>query len=176
MKQYTKTIDGKTVIKPQNRIVVYKDGMQYINPMHDILLEDGWVEYVTPEPTEDELLLIEKRKMKSEILKYDSSNEVNIFYVNDVPVWLDKLTRAGLMLRFETEIKFGDTNTSLWYDGMKFELPLTVAQEMLYAIEKYASKCYDNTQMHIAAVDKLTSIEEVRQYDYHTGYPDKLRF
>jgi hypothetical protein len=41
MRKYTKIIDGKTVIKPQNRIVVIKGDMQIINPPHDILIEDG---------------------------------------------------------------------------------------------------------------------------------------
>ena len=67
MKRYTKQIDGKTVIKERNRIVINKDGMQTINPTHEMLLEDGWVEYVIPEPTEEELLLRAKAYVKNEI-------------------------------------------------------------------------------------------------------------
>lgn len=47
---------------------------------------------------------------------------------------------------------------------------------MLHAIEKYACKCYDNTQMHIGVVNNLTTIEDIKNYDYRTGYPEKLRF
>lgn len=47
---------------------------------------------------------------------------------------------------------------------------------MLYAIEVYASKCYDNTQKHLANVEKLETLEEIIEYDYHTGYPEKLNF
>ena len=43
-------------------------------------------------------------------------------------------------------------------------------------IEKYASKCYDNTQMHIAYVKVMEDIETLKNYDYRTGYPEKLRF
>lgn len=62
MKHYTK--DGTT--KPQNRIVLYttqiiEDGLgnnreekfQVINPPHEMLIEQGWVEYI--EPSEEEV-------------------------------------------------------------------------------------------------------------------------
>jgi hypothetical protein len=47
---------------------------------------------------------------------------------------------------------------------------------MLYAIELYASACYDNTQRHLAAIKELQTIEEIESYDYKAGYPEKLRF
>ena len=54
MELYTKTIDGRAVIKPRNKIVVVKDDMQTINPSHDLLIEDGWELYIEPTPTEEE--------------------------------------------------------------------------------------------------------------------------
>lgn len=176
MKRYTKQIDGKTVIEERNRIVINKDGMQTINPTHEMLIADGWVEYVIPEPTEEELFARAKRNLKNEITHHDSSSEVNEFYIQDIPVWLDKATRAGLKLRFEAEIAVGNENTSLWYNNMQFPLPLSQAMQMLYAIEIYASACYDNTQAHIANVEALSTIEECEAYDYRVGYPEKLRF
>ena len=59
---------------------------------------------------------------------------------------------------------------------MQFPLTVEMAIQMLYAIEIYASACYDRTQAHIAKVDKLTTIEEVDAYDYKIGYPEKLNF
>jgi hypothetical protein len=44
MKQYIK--DG--VIKYTNRIVISKDGMHTYNPTEEMILADGWVEYVAP--------------------------------------------------------------------------------------------------------------------------------
>lgn len=176
MKRYTKQIDGKTVIKERNRIVINKDGMQTINPTHEMLIADGWVEYIIPEPTEEELLLRAKVYVKNEIRRYDSSSEVNEFFINGLSVWLDKATRAGLKLRFEAEIAMGNENTSLWYNNMQFPLPLSQAMQMLYAIEIYASACYDNTQAHLANVEALSTIEECEEYDYKVGYPEKLYF
>ena len=47
MEKYRKVIEGKTIIKSRNQIVVVKNGKQYINPSLNILLEDGWEEYVS---------------------------------------------------------------------------------------------------------------------------------
>ena len=47
---------------------------------------------------------------------------------------------------------------------------------MLSALEVYALQCYNVTEEHKAAVNALTTIEEVDAYDYKTGYPEKLSF
>lgn len=109
MKLYTKIIDGLTHIMPANRIVVIKDDMQIFNPTEDILLSDGWKEYIAPENelTDEQILSQEKEIKINDITEYDASDNVNIFYVNDIPMWLDKATRVGLMLRFNAEIESG---------------------------------------------------------------------
>ena len=47
---------------------------------------------------------------------------------------------------------------------------------MLNTIELYASACYDNTQSHIASINAIKDVETLKNYDYRTGYPEKLRF
>lgn len=117
-----------------------------------------------------------KLEMKANIEYYDNSNYVNVFYIHDIEIWLDKSTRAGLKLRFDAENAMGQENTILWYKDMQFQLPVKDAIQMLYAVEIYASQCYDNTQRHYAEVDKLETVEEVDNYDYKSGYPEKLNF
>ena len=163
-------------IKERKFIVITKDGGTTFNPTDEMLFEDGWELYVVPEPTKEELLARAKRDKKREIEHYDSSSEVNEFYVNDVPMWLDKSTRTGLMLRFNAEIAVKKQDTVLWYGEVSIPLQLNTAVQMLYALEVYASACYDNTQLHYANVDKLETIEEVENYDFRNGYPEKLRF
>ena len=178
MKLYEKIIDGKLHCKPANKIVIVKDGMQTFNPTEEMLLADGWKvhEPVPYEPTEEEILNREKEYKIEEILRYDSSNEVNGFYIADQEMWLDKATRVGLKLRFDAEIASGQINTTLWYEGTPFNLELVNAVQMLNAIELYASACYDNTQRHIATVKSMEMIDDIKSYDYRTGYPDYLRF
>ena len=117
-----------------------------------------------------------KVEMKNRITEYDNSNEVNAFYISGLEVWLDKATRTGLKLRFEAEMAMGQTETTLWYNNMQFPLTVENAIKMLYAIELYASACYDNTQSNIAIVEELTTVEEVDGFDYTIGYPNKLEF
>lgn len=178
MKLYTKIIDGYTYIMPVNKIVIIKDKMQVFNPTEEMLIEDGWKIYAAPnmELTEEQILKQEKENKINDIMEYDSSEAVNVFYVNDVPMWLDKATRVGLMLRFQSEQLLGDSETTLWYESKKFVLPLNVAQTMLHQIEKYASQCYNNTQMHLANINALETLEELKNYDYKSGYPEYLRF
>ena len=67
MKTYTKIIDGKRVRKTRNQIVLFgtrtikdKDGndkeikTQIINPREEMILADGWEEYIEPTPTVEE--------------------------------------------------------------------------------------------------------------------------
>ena len=174
MNRYSKVIDGKTIIKFADEIVIRSNGKQTFNPTEAMILADGWVEYVTPVyvPTLEDI----KANKVEEILAHDSSSTVNEFSIGGVPMWLDKATRAGLLLRFEAEGKVGRTETTLWNDGQSYTLPLETAQQILIALELYASACYDNTQSHIAEVQKLESKEAVEAYDYTTGYPQKLLF
>ena len=178
MKLYEKIIDGKKYCKPVNKIVIIKDGMQTFNPTEEMLLEDGWVEHIPVqyEPSEEEIFNREKEYKIDEILSYDSSREVNGFYIDDQEIWLDKATRVGLKLRFDAEISNGQTNTTIWYEGTPYNLELVNALQMLNAIELYASACYDNTQKHINEIKSMTTCDEIKSYDYRRDYPDKLRF
>lgn len=188
--QFIKIIDGKASIKSRKNIIIHKNILienpetgemvecheESYNPTDEMLFEDGWELYVKPEPTEEELKSQALSIKLAEIKNYDSSSEVNLFYIQGIPVWLDKATRAGLKLRFEAELAMKEQNTTLWYNNQSFTLPLNDAIAMLYALEVYASKCYDNTQAHLANVSMLETVEEINDYDYTAGYPEKLNF
>ena len=163
-------------IKPRNQIVLEIGDYQVICPEHKMLVEYGWELYIPYQPTEQDKFEQQKQNLYNEILNYDSSDAVNVFFIGELPMWLDKSTRAGLLLRFQAEKSQGLTNTNLWYDNMSFTLNVDMAIQMLYALELYASACYDNTQLHIAIAKSLTTIDEVETYDYTVGYPEKLYF
>jgi hypothetical protein len=59
---------------------------------------------------------------------------------------------------------------------VEFPLVIDNAILMLDAIEMYAIECYDVTQRHLMNIDKLQTAEEIKNYDYTTGYPEKLKF
>lgn len=145
-------------------------------PTEEQLTEWGFEEYVAPTPTPEQLLEIAKTEKISELEDYDQSSNVNEFTFHDVPMWLDKATRDGLHLRLLAEQAAGKEATTLWFGTQSFEIPITQAFQLLYAIEVYASTCYDRTAAHKAAIEALTSVEDVDGYDYTSGYPEKLNF
>ena len=61
MKQYIKVINGETVIKKRNQIVIKKDGYQYINPKEEMLFSEGWEEYI-PQTVSTNLAPIKSRQ------------------------------------------------------------------------------------------------------------------
>jgi hypothetical protein len=91
-------------------------------------------------------------------------------------MWLDKNTRNGLLMRLNAEKSAGKTTTTLWFDTQSFTLNIDELIAMINLLEVYASECYDRTAYHKAAVKALTTVEEVNNYNYTTGYPEKLEF
>lgn len=157
-------------IRNASQIIVIKDGKQIINPKKEDILADGWVEYVVPEPTLDE---IKKRKI-DEITAHDTSSAVNSFMLDGESVWLDKDTRVGLMNSTNIQKASGQLTTTLWFGGKSYTLPCDTAIQMLSALELYALKCYNVTAQHKVNVEALETKEEVEAYDYTTEYPEKL--
>jgi hypothetical protein len=182
MKRYTKTIDGKQVIKPANKIVINKDGMNIFNPKEEMIFADGWVEYVTPEPTEDELFRQTLTRKLNEINNYDSSKYVNTCIIScdgvQMNYWANKTERSALKTAVEDCLKVGRESYRL--DIRELSLSLQIPCErlltMLSELEVYAIDCYNKTSDHIFEVKKLSTIEEIEHYDYRQGYPEKLIF
>lgn len=173
MKQYYKIENGKKIFAGR-RIII--GDMQVINPTHEQYLEAGYEEYVSPDPTPEELL---ERAISSKIARinsYDTSDAVNSFMMGGSPMWLDKSTRVGLMNSIGIEKDAGRETTTLWFSGMRFTIPVHPAIGMLNALELYSLECYNATQAHIAAVSALQTVEEIEAYDYTVGYPEKLVF
>ena len=112
----------------------------------------------------------------SEIQVFDKSECVNSFELSGRSMWLDKSTRVGLFNSISIEKQIGKSDTVLWYDAIKYIIPIPDALAMLNALELYALNCYNVTQSHIAAVRLLQTIEEIENYDYTIGYPVKLSF
>lgn len=174
MKRYTKEINGKTVIKTRQQIIISKNGMSTYNPTEEIILEDGWVEYIAP--VYEETLEDVRTNVLSRLEDYDKSEDVNEFRIDGKRIWFDKSTRLGLMMRLDAELENGKMKTSLWYNGEEFSLDINMAKEMLYNVEVYASECYDTTQKHVLNIKSLETKDELENYDFRSNYPEKLNF
>ena len=138
----------------------------------------GWL---TPEKgvkitNEEEALAAIKADLIAQITAYDTSEAVNSFTLQGKQMWLPKETRVGLVNSITIEKNAGKEVTGLWHDGVRYELPVDTALQMLSALELYAVQCYNTTAMHKANVISLESVCDVVNYDYTLHYPEKLNF
>ena len=117
-----------------------------------------------------------KKEVIRKIDEYDTSVNVNSFKLNGVDVWLSKDTRVGLMNSISIEKAAGKEQSVLWFNSICVTVNCTSALQMLSALELYALDCYNKTAEHKVNVQNLSSIEEVHNYDYTQGYPNKLEF
>ena len=129
---------------------------------HDLLMEkDG----IVADSTLKTVLL-------KQISNYDNSNAVNSFLIAGQEFWLDKSTRVGL----QQLVNSSDDNVSLVLGDQVLTIPKDIASKFLADLEVYAGKCYLQTAKHQIAVNSMNSVEELVNYDYTKGYPDKLIF
>ena len=138
----------------------------------------GWL---TPEKgvkitNEEEALAAIKADLIAQITAYDTSEAVNSFTLQGKQMWLPKETRVGLVNSITIEKNAGKEVTGLWHDGVRYELPVDTALQMLSALELYALECYNVTASHKAAVSALENVEDIVTYDYTSDYPSKLNF
>lgn len=115
-----------------------------------------------------------QQQLLKEVEVRDSSAAVNEFSYNGVPMWLDKATRNGLLMRLQAEQAAGIGETVLWYKGVGYSVGTSDGIGLLMALEVYASRCFDRTERHKAEILKTDSIEELCWYDITAGYPEKM--
>ena len=110
------------------------------------------------------------------IQNYDMSNDVNGFIVNEMQVWLTKPQRESLLTSINMFVKAGEDTFPFVLGGMAMSLPCSTLEAMLSSIEVYATQCMMVTSQHTANVLNLKTEEDILNYDYTQGYPEKLSF
>lgn len=101
---------------------------------------------------------------------YDQSDNVNSFIYKGNKYWLDKQQRSCM----KTVAESGLDTIEVVMGDVSLALPAEFVKQFILALEAYAYKCYVNTAKHQQAIKSLTTVEEVLNYDYTTGYPDKI--
>lgn len=126
------------------------------------------------QPTQAELLEQARANKLAELEAYDSSDNVNSFTLNNVPMWLDYQTRQQLRTSIEAYQAQGIEQVTKWFGGVQFTFPTSVWLQMLNRLEVYASEALNVTESHKAAINSLGSISEIDEYDFTVGYPNKV--
>ena len=185
MKRYKKEIDGQNVIKFGKDIVVKKNGMMTINPSEEMILADGWVEYIIPvyEPTEEELLERAKKEKIRELYEYDESKEVNnciiVYQGQEIDYWADKHERDALKSALHDCMTLGRTTYRLDIrdKGVSITITCETLLQLLAVLEVYAIDCFNRTTDHEFFIKSLSTIDEIEAYEFRgNGYPEIPRF
>ena len=90
--------------------------------------------------------------------------------------WLPRETRVSVMntanILKNNNVEYMD----LWLDTTHVQLSPDSVIQMLTQLEQYALGCYNKTAQHKLNVLNLSTVDEVKAYDYKSGYPKKLEF
>lgn len=121
---------------------------------------------------------------KKEIMEYDSKEgdgAVNNFYFqyNGVKYsyWFNAYERTALTSEAtQWAKKYGKYRIDARKYGVYFEVDCDTLLDWLGQLKDYAIKCYNKTTDHLLAVEKLTTVEDVNNYDYKSGYPENIVF
>lgn len=130
--------------------------------------------WAQPEPVD--MLEQAKAQKQEEIDAYDTSENVNGFFYNEVFMWLDRETRATLRNTIDSLKIFGRETLNIWYNEINITLSVQEAEYLLAALEVYATDCYNVTATHKNYVNNLTNIEDVNAFDVTADYPQRLHF
>ena len=160
------------VINIPSEIIVSLNGEDVTNPTHIQLIEAGWVYY---NPVIHNVSIVKTNKL-NELVVFDKSKDVNSFFIGETQAWIDRDTRVSLMNSTQILKNAGHENTTLWLNGQSFTVPCDALIQMLGALEIYALQCYNVTEQHKANVNNLSNLENINEYDFKVGYPEKLVF
>lgn len=79
-----------------------------------------------------------------------------------------------MIFRVMAESAMKINKTTLWFDGKAYNFKTKDAMELLYQLQIYFGDCFDVTNEHKNNIDSLSNSDDVDQYDYRAGYPEKV--
>lgn len=103
-------------------------------------------------------------------------NAVDDFTIGGVHLWFDTTMRTKVRENLESCEKDGLAETVLRFGGMEFPTTVENGWAMYYAVLSYARRCWNTCEEHHVNKAILDSEDDVVNYDFTAGYPEKLSF
>ena len=130
-----------------------------------------------PEPTYEEQLQRAKSNKLMELNNYDNSSAINEFVINEeLRTWFTPEQRANYKNSIDSAKLLNIESLQLLVDNNLLEIPTYKAEKLLAMIQLYADTCYIVTKQHEQRISQLETLQEVEEYDFTAGYPEKLNF
>ncbi len=142
--------DGK--IKERSRIIIFKDDQQIINPTDEMVIADGWVEYVAPDPVVDNSSEISKQLQDALLDQYNERTDITDE---------DALKRPLLVYEWDTYIgKSLKTGQIVSYESKLYR----VRQDISTVIEGYAPQLSTASLYEVIEVASAGTIDDPIPY------------
>lgn len=142
--------DGK--IKERSRIIIFKDDQQIINPTDEMVIADGWVEYVAPDPVVDNSSEISKQLQDALLDQYNERTDITDE---------DALKRPLLVYEWDTYIgKSLKTGQIVSYKSKLYR----VRQDISTVIESYAPQLSTASLYEVIEVASAGTIDDPIPY------------
>lgn len=129
-------------------------------------------ENATSIPTIDDI----RSKKLADLVNYDTSNAVNQFIINGIGAWFTPTERAQYGSSISAAETMGVESLTFYIGDIALTVPTMLAKQMLAAVQLYADSCFIVTKQHEAQIKSLGAIDEIENYNFETGYPEKLVF
>lgn len=140
-------------------------------------VNEVWNMQLDPVPVKGRTLEDAKSEMIERIEEYDSSPSVNSFLINGVETgWLTPSERSNYKSSIDAAKLLGLEKLSFYIGDNLLEVTPEQGEYMLAQIQIYADRCFIVTKQHKMAVGALETIEEVDNYYFAEGYPEKPDF
>ena len=142
--------DGK--IKERSRIIIFKDDQQIINPTDEMVIADGWVEYVAPDPVVDNSSEISKQLQDALLDQYNKRTDITDE---------DALKRPLIIYEWDTYIgKSLKTGQIVSYESKLYR----VRQDISTVIEGYAPQLSTASLYEVIEVASAGTIDDPIPY------------
>ena len=142
--------DGK--IKERSRIIIFKDDQQIINPTDEMVIADGWVEYVAPDPVVDNSSEMSKQLQDALLDQYNKRTDITDE---------DALKRPLLVYEWDTYIgKSLKTGQIVSYKSKLYR----VRQDISIVIESYAPQLSTASLYEVIEVASAGTIDDPIPY------------
>ena len=157
----------------ENGMIMVSTAKYTHRPTEEEITED----YQWHTETLDKMMLEQAKLTKTrEIKEYNSSSNVDGFYLNGVKHWLTLDERKAAELSTKAHITLGHETTEQCMGGVFYTIPCESLIYMLAELEIYALECLNHAKRQEAEVMAMTDIASVENYDVTAGYPEMLRF
>lgn len=101
--------DGK--IKERSRIIIFKDNQQIINPTDEMVIADGWVKYVAPDPVVDNSSEMSKQLQDALLDQYNKRTDITDedalkrpLLVYEWDTYIGKSLKTGQIVSYESKL------------------------------------------------------------------------